>query len=74
MTAVGATYNFNPEVAVQRFASGGGFSNYFARPSWQNNVTDKYIASLGGAYKGLYNPNGRGYPDVAAQGYVLYTG
>lgn len=49
------------------FASGGGFSNYFKRPSYQNGVVPAYISSLGSQYKGLYNPNGRGYPDLSAQ-------
>lgn len=72
ITAVGATKNFNPEVAAydpnNGFHSGGGFSNYFARPAYQNSAVPAYIASLGNEYAGLYNRSGRGYPDVAAQG------
>ena len=49
------------------FASGGGFSNYFTAPSYQAHIVDKYIESLGGQHRGLYNESGRGYPDVAAQ-------
>jgi tripeptidyl-peptidase-1 len=37
VTAVGATRNINPEIvafdASNKFSSGGGFSNYFPRPS-----------------------------------------
>ena len=70
VTTVGGTKNFNPEVvAVQlsnNYASGGGFSNYFAQPAYQADVVQAYIKSLGSQYAGLYNTTGRGYPDVAA--------
>ncbi|KAF2862115.1 tripeptidyl peptidase-like protein [Piedraia hortae CBS 480.64] len=68
VTTVGGTANFNPETAVTRYASGGGFANYFPTPAYQKNTIDAYIKSLGGKYDGLYNKTGRGYPDVAAQG------
>ena len=79
VTSVGATKNFNPEVvafdAANNFASGGGFSNYFPRPSYQddNKVVKNYVSSLGGEFAGLFNPNGRGYPDIAAQGQRFVT-
>lgn len=49
--------------------SGGGFSNYFARPSYQNAQVEPYLDTINSTYldQGLYNPAGRGYPDVAAQ-------
>lgn len=72
VTAVGATGNFTPEVvayvADEDYASGGGFSNYFPRPAYQDAVVEKYIASLDGKYAAYYNSSGRAYPDVAAQG------
>lgn len=72
VTAVGATGNFTPEIvayiASENYASGGGFSNYFARPAYQHAVVKKYIASLDGKYAAYYNSSGRAYPDVAAQG------
>jgi tripeptidyl-peptidase-1 len=68
VTSVGATEAFEPEVAVKRFGSGAGFSNYFGVPSYQAETTSAYIKSLNGLYDGLYNKSGRGYPDVAAQG------
>ncbi|KAH9215018.1 putative Tripeptidyl-peptidase SED2 [Leptodontidium sp. 2 PMI_412] len=37
------------------YASGSGFSNYYSRPKYQDGVVDKYVKSLGGKYKGLYN-------------------
>jgi tripeptidyl-peptidase-1 len=68
VTAVGGTTNINPEVAVSRFFSGGGFSNYFDRPFYQEEVVEEYLKALPkGTYAGLFNPNGRAYPDVSAQ-------
>ncbi|KAK0444466.1 tripeptidyl peptidase A [Armillaria borealis] len=64
VTAVGGTSGI-PEQAV--FFSGGGFSNYFARPKWQDRAVEKYLARLpSGTYEGLYNASGRGVPDVSA--------
>ncbi|KAK5169014.1 uncharacterized protein LTR77_006323 [Saxophila tyrrhenica] len=68
VTAVGGTKGFEPEVAVSRYGSGGGFSNYFRTPHYQKSTVQAYIESLNGEYNGLYNKQGRGYPDVAAQG------
>jgi len=68
VTSVGGTANFNPETAVERFASGAGFSNYFPAPDYQQKTVNKYVKSLHGKYDGLYNKSGRAYPDVAAQG------
>ncbi|KAF2671016.1 tripeptidyl-peptidase 1 precursor [Microthyrium microscopicum] len=71
VTVVGGTKNVGPEVAAfdpkNNFASGGGFSNYFARPSYQSAVVDAYVKSLGATYQGMYNTSGRAYPDIAAQ-------
>ncbi|KAG8698140.1 hypothetical protein FRC09_007404 [Ceratobasidium sp. 395] len=65
VTAVGGTH-FVPEVAVA--FSGGGFSNYFERPIYQAIDVPLYLKKLGGTYNDLYNPKGRAYPDIAAQG------
>lgn len=76
ITSVGAT-KFIPEVvatdAGNGFVSGGGFSRYFPRPKYQDAVVPPYVKALNGAYPGLYNPAGRGYPDIAAQGYHFAT-
>ncbi|KAF7335276.1 Tripeptidyl-peptidase sed2 [Mycena sanguinolenta] len=65
VTAVGGTILF-PEQAVA--FSGGGFSNYFARPSYQDAAVQGFLNKLPkGTYSGLFNPNGRAIPDVAAQ-------
>jgi len=79
VTAVGAT-KFIPEIvasfdspAARSFVSGGGFSRYFPRPAYQNVVVPAYIDSLDSQFSGLYNTGGRGYPDLAAQGYHVIT-
>lgn len=79
VTSVGATENFFPEVAVSEggpggFNSGGGFSNYFPTPKWQQDQVNRYLNYMGSTtYQGLYNRSGRGFPDVSAQGakYVI---
>jgi tripeptidyl-peptidase I len=69
VTTVGATQQFEPEVSAHRlpglgfdgqnhsfFASGSGFSNYFPRPAYQDEVVPAYLKSLPkDLYKGLYN-------------------
>ncbi|KAH9051639.1 subtilisin-like protein [Lactarius deliciosus] len=64
VTSVGGTKSI-PEVAAE--LSGGGFSNYFERPSYQNVAVPAFLQSLGSQYDGMYNPGGRGIPDVSAQ-------
>jgi len=76
VTSVGATMNFNPEVAAYDgrfsppFTPGGGFSNYFARPAYQQRVVQTYLHNNDyfPEYAGLYNPSGRAIPDIAAEG------
>jgi len=67
VTSVGGTIHVNPEQAAT--FSSGGFSDRFPRPSYQDEAVSNYLAILGDRWKGLYNPNGRGFPDVAAQAY-----
>lgn len=68
----GATQRFSPEeVATREFAtisSGGGFSYYFPRPKYQDEVVPGYLKKLGNTFHGKFNPNGRAYPDLSAQG------
>jgi len=77
ITSVGATMGFAPEVVAfdprNGFASGGGFSNYFKRPRYQDKHVPQYVKSLNGEYAGYYNQEGRGYPDIAAQGVNFIT-
>lgn len=77
VTSVAATRGIDPQVVAynenNHFVSGGGFSEYFARPKYQDEVVSQYLDKLGGRHKGLYNAQGRAYPDVAAMGYRIVT-
>ncbi|PGH23831.1 hypothetical protein AJ80_02079 [Polytolypa hystricis UAMH7299] len=66
VTSVGATFNTNPERAIE--FSSGGFSDRYSRPLYQRRAVDEYLRKHGKQWKGYYNPHGRGFPDVAAQG------
>ncbi|EGR45082.1 uncharacterized protein TRIREDRAFT_123865 [Trichoderma reesei QM6a] len=66
VTSVGSTRGIMPEVAAS--FSSGGFSDYFARPAWQDRAVGAYLGAHGEEWEGFYNPAGRGFPDVAAQG------
>ncbi|KIM46466.1 hypothetical protein M413DRAFT_315351 [Hebeloma cylindrosporum] len=71
VTSVGGTFGI-PEVAVP--FSGGGFSYYFAQPPYQKSAVASYLSKLPpGHYDGLYNREGRGFPDVSAQSYPFQT-
>jgi tripeptidyl-peptidase I len=63
------------------FSSAGGFSNYFARPWYQEEAVEEYFRVANPSYpyyeelnvdvnttQGLYNRIGRGVPDIAANG------
>lgn len=67
VTAVGGTQHVQPEKAAG--FSAGGFSDLYCRPTYQDNAVNEYIDKLGDRWQGLYNPEGRGFPDVAAQAY-----
>ncbi|KAH9165954.1 peptidase S8/S53 domain-containing protein [Lactarius sanguifluus] len=69
VTAIGGTTSFMPEVAAS--LSGGGFSEYFLRPAYQQQAVPTFLNDLGGQYSGLYNPFGRGIPDIAAQAMTI---
>ncbi|KAI8631334.1 peptidase S8/S53 domain-containing protein [Xylariaceae sp. FL1651] len=67
VTTVGGTSGTSgdgPEV-VWDF-SGGGFSNFFDRPSWQNSTVASWLTSNPDGNTQYYNSSGRAYPDVAA--------
>ncbi|USW48960.1 Putative peptidase S53, activation domain, Sedolisin domain, peptidase S8/S53 domain superfamily [Septoria linicola] len=74
---VEGTQKFNPEVVLEgivtegdptNYTSGSGFSDHFARPSYQDHAVSKSLAKLGKRNSGLYNRKGRAFPDVAAHG------
>ena len=45
---------------------GGGFSNVFPRPSYQDDAVEAYLKSGKAPPTFYYNPSGRAYPDVSA--------
>ncbi|KAH8995575.1 subtilisin-like protein [Lactarius hatsudake] len=69
LTAVGGTTDYDPEVAAP--LSGGGFSDHFPRPAYQDVAVSAFLERQGTKYAGLYNPEGRGIPDIAAQALLI---
>ncbi|KAH9167589.1 subtilisin-like protein [Lactarius sanguifluus] len=69
VTSVGGTTGHDPEVAAS--ISGGGFSIYFPRQPYQANAVSTFLQNFGDRYTGLYNPLGRGFPDVSSQAIKL---
>ncbi|KAJ7495305.1 family S53 protease [Mycena latifolia] len=65
VTSVGSTGGITE---VGSSFSSGGFSNYFAIPSYQATDVAAYLAAIGTTNSGKFNRTGRGFPDVAAQG------
>ncbi|TVY36143.1 Tripeptidyl-peptidase [Lachnellula occidentalis] len=77
------------ETSTTRFPSGGGFSNIYATPDYQQTAVSSYLTNSPppydsysttdngaiGANGGIYNKGGRGYPDVSAVGdnIVIYN-
>ncbi|KDQ54115.1 hypothetical protein JAAARDRAFT_136070 [Jaapia argillacea MUCL 33604] len=78
VTSVGATQVslgrtvYEPESACEQVIySGGGFSNYFAIPSYQKTAVESYLTNYPPPYPHtMYNATGmsRGFPDIAANG------
>ncbi|KAL8840880.1 MAG: hypothetical protein Q9170_001144 [Blastenia crenularia] len=80
ITAVGGTQSISPEVAWN--AGSGGFSNYFAQPSYQSSAVTSYfnngISKAALAYqRPFFNSSGRAFPDVSAHSltpnYAVFT-
>ncbi|KAJ7134092.1 peptidase S8/S53 domain-containing protein [Mycena crocata] len=65
VTSVGSTGGITE---VGSSFSSGGFSNYFAIPSYQAADVATYLAAIGTTNSGKFNRTGRAFPDVAAQG------
>jgi tripeptidyl-peptidase-1 len=79
LTAVGATYlptggnvYKDQEIAVTRFPSGGGFSNIYARPSYQNSTLETYFANSPPPYKS-YSTSGTNNPSTATTNGGIYN-
>ncbi|KAJ6483985.1 subtilisin-like protein [Mycena sanguinolenta] len=78
VTAVGATSvapgatTDQVEQSTTDFPSGGGFSNNFARPAWQDAAVQNYLDNFVPDYAAsVFNRSGRAYPDVASNGWPL---
>jgi len=59
---IGATETCSPN-------TGGGFSDFFNRTSWQASAVNKYLTTYAASLPtphSLFNANGRGIPDVSA--------
>ncbi len=80
VTALGATMgaggfppaSLSSSIACQSqqggvITSGGGFSTYYAQPSWQTAAVNGYFATGAKPQQG-YNPVGRGIPDMSMLG------
>jgi tripeptidyl-peptidase-1 len=66
VTTVGATTGLGPETAAS--FSGGGFSSFFAAPSYQSDAVVGFLETLPTDFEITFNHTGRGYPDVSLQG------
>jgi subtilase family serine protease len=57
--------------------TGGGFSTYLARPSYQDDVVSKYLSTSSLPPSSDFNSTNRGFPDVSALGHnylITYYG
>ncbi|TGZ76936.1 subtilisin-like protein [Ascodesmis nigricans] len=69
VTSVGATEGVAPERAAA--FSSGGFSDTWARPEYQQDAVEAYLENnraFWERWQPYFNPLGRAFPDVAAQG------
>lgn len=83
----GASAGIDAEIATTQFGSGGGFSNIYDIPDYQASAVANYFEHYVPDYPfyqstnndsfglngGIYNRNGRGYPDVSAVGQNILT-
>lgn len=79
VTAVGATYlppggsaAKDQEIAVTRFPSGGGFSNIYQTPLYQQSTISNYLATENPGYKS-YNTSGMNNPPDSVTAGGLYN-
>ncbi|KAG2387460.1 hypothetical protein C9374_001792 [Naegleria lovaniensis] len=76
VTSVGATKPSNRMVYWRNYSlqeeatewSGGGFSNAYSRPSYQNDAVTSYLSQPHLPSPKYFNRNGRAYPDISAFG------
>ena len=64
---MGGTSGYYPEVGWR--GSSGGFSDYFARPSYQDHALSTYLDNVSSEdpNSGRYNASGRAIPDIAVK-------
>ncbi|KAJ4300820.1 hypothetical protein N0V90_002908 [Kalmusia sp. IMI 367209] len=67
VTTVGGTTGNSPESAWS--SGGGGFSEIFGRPSYQNATVNNWLATdtTHSSVTNYFNSSGRAYPDISAQ-------
>ncbi|KAF2645222.1 subtilisin-like protein [Massarina eburnea CBS 473.64] len=67
VTTVGGTTGNSPESAWT--SGGGGFSEIFGRPSYQNDTVNTWLSTdtTHSSVTAYFNSSGRAYPDIAAQ-------
>ncbi|EFC41190.1 hypothetical protein NAEGRDRAFT_58872 [Naegleria gruberi] len=75
ITSVGATEPSDSDYETTTSWSGGGYSNYYDRPKYQDEAVKAYLASNAAPPTSYFNVSGRAYPDVAAFGvnYQVYV-
>ncbi|KAF5001862.1 hypothetical protein FGRMN_709 [Fusarium graminum] len=73
VTVVGGTMGHSPERVWNEpeilGSGGGGFSDRFTRPQYQDKVVQDYLKKYGKKWKPYFNQYGRAYPDVSAFAY-----
>jgi tripeptidyl-peptidase-1 len=63
---------FEPTIAPT-YTSGGGFSNFFPTPSYQQSAVTTYLNQYNNpATEPYFNARGRGFPDVSSIGAITY--
>ncbi|KAF7310501.1 Family S53 protease-like protein [Mycena chlorophos] len=74
LTSVGSTQGFGPEIAIN--FTGGGFSNVFPTQAYQKTQVASFLKTVPANFQGIFNRAGRGYPDVAVQGwnFAIFAG
>jgi tripeptidyl-peptidase-1 len=75
VTAVGAT-EFTPDetTEIASSLSGGGFSNYFKRPKFQDAVVPAYLKAIDASSSSLFNVSSRGGASIIINLNVCRTG
>ena len=67
VTAVGGVTGHSAPGETTAALSGGGFSDYFRRPAYQDAAVAAYLTQPGLPRSHMYNASGAGFPDISAQ-------